>query len=268
MKVGLVLGGGGARGFAHIGVLRALVEHDVSPIAIAGSSMGAIIGAFFAAGYTPDDMEDVVASIRYRDFISLGHREKGGLIGGARIEQILGKYLPETFTDLSIPLEVTTVDVQKGKLVIVRSGNLIKALRASSALPGIFSPVHYNGGVFADGGILNNLPVDIIRNMTLEPVIAVDVAAPPDRPLEFNQSTWPLQFHRSLTMEMIMKSFDIPQKVLTDVRLSLQPPELLIRPPLDAAFGVEDFLRSQEAITLGYDAAQNALSNWATLARP
>jgi NTE family protein len=277
LEVGLVLGGGGARGLAHIGVLRALEEYNIRPVALAGCSMGAIIGAFYAAGYGPDDMVEIIKKLKYRQFFYFG--ELGGIIGGAGIEAFLSQYLPETFEDLSLPLTVTTVDVQAGRLVVLNRGELISALRASSALPGIISPVKRYERYYVDGGLLNNLPIDVIRTMTMAPVIAVDVGAPPNKHLDFEPEKTSILAHvsdlvrgkkgllddvlrRGLTIELFMKAVDIPQKVLTEMRLSLQPPEVLIRPALEPQFGIEDFGRAKEAIKLGYSAAKTSLQDW------
>jgi NTE family protein len=277
LEVGLVLGGGGARGLAHIGVLRALEEFSIKPVALAGCSMGAIISAFYAAQYSPDDMVDIIRKLKYRQFFYFG--ELGGIIGGHGIEAFLSQYLPDTFEDLSLPLTVTTVDVQDGRLVVLNTGELISALRASSALPGILSPVKRFDRYYVDGGLLNNLPIDIIRTMTMAPVIAVDVGAPPNKKLDFEPEKTSILAHvsdlvrgkkgllddvlrRGLTIELFMKAVDIPQKVLTEMRLSLQPPEILIRPALDPQFGIEDFGRAKEAIKLGYTAAKASISAW------
>lgn len=277
-EIGLVLGGGGARGLAHIGVLRALEEAGLTPVAVAGCSMGAIIGAFYAAGYSPDEMVAIIKPLKYRQFFSFG--ELGGIIGGAGIEAFLREHLPERFEDLKLPLSVTAVDVQEGRLVVLRSGELITALRASSALPGILSPVKHQGRYYVDGGLLNNLPIDVIRTMTMAPVIAVDVGAPPNKQLDFEPEKPSLLervsdivrgkkgllddlLRRGLTIELFMKAVDIPQKVLTEMRLSLHPPEVLIRPPLGADFGIEDFGRMKEALQLGYGAAKERLEAWA-----
>ncbi|MEZ4631700.1 MAG: patatin-like phospholipase family protein [Deinococcales bacterium] len=277
MKVALVLGGGGARGLAHIGALKAFEEYDIQPTAISACSMGAIVGAFYAAGWTWEKLQDLTTSLKFQQFLHFG--ELGGLLGGAGIEKILSNHLPETFEELALPLSVTAVDVQAGNLVVFRSGELIPALRASSAIPGILSPVKHKGRYLIDGGLLNNLPVDIIRSMSLEPVIAVDIAAPPNRQLKFESEgisllenlsalitgkRHPLDeiLKRSLTIELFMKAFDIPQKVLTEMRLSMQPPELLIRPELAPQFGIEDFHRYEEAIQKGYEASQKTLRSW------
>lgn len=274
MEIGLVLSGGGARGLAHIGVFKALEEHKVKPVAIAGCSMGAIIGAFHGAGFDAASMEEITDKINFLKLLDFG--EYGGLIGGKGIGELLSQHLPESFSDLSLPLSMTSVDVQTGSLVVFNSGELVPALRATSALPGLLSPVKHEGRYLVDGGLLNNLPVDIIRTMTLKPIVAVDIAAPPHRKLEF-EPTKPSMIenfyslitgkknpiadllNRGLTMELFMKSFDVPQRVLTEMRLSMQPPELLIRPELGSQFGVEDFFRADEAIEQGYQAAMKAL---------
>lgn len=277
MNVGLVLGGGGARGLAHIGALKALKENNITPIAISGCSMGAIIAAFYSSGHSINDMQDIVKHLKYAQFLHFG--ELGGIIGGQGLEKLLQAHLPESFEDLSIPISMTAVDVQAGSLVVFRSGELVPALRASSALPGLLSPVKHEGRYLVDGGLLNNLPVDIIRSMTLEKVIAVDVSAPPNRALEFEPDKTnlfqnlgaivtgkknPLEdlLSRGLTVELFMKAFDIPQRVLSELRISLQPPDLLIEPKLDRQFGIEDFDRAEEAIERGYEATSQALDTW------
>jgi len=303
MDIGLVLGGGGARGYAHIGVLQALAEHDCQPVAISGCSMGGLIGAFLAAGHQPDDMLALLNNTNFLNLLGMGAR--GGLLGSGKLEHMLRQHLPERFEDLSLPLAVTTVDVQRGELVILRSGDLVSALLASAALPGILAPIVRDGRYLIDGGLLNNLPVDVIKTMTLEPIIAVDVAAPPNRTLAFAEdkpakrfeslfsgevfstesfsesvsgafsgamqeladnlkgmfspAEW---FQRSLTIELFMKSFDVPQAVLTEMRLALQPPALLITPALDTHFGVEDFDRLDEGIDAGYQAAKASLADF------
>ncbi|MCB0078556.1 MAG: patatin-like phospholipase family protein [Anaerolineales bacterium] len=277
MEIGLVLGGGGARGSAHIGVIQALEARDLTPVAIAGCSMGAIVGAFCAAGFSAAEMQEIMSELTYQQLLSFGGM--GGLIGGRKILTLLERHLPATFEELAHPLHVTTVDVQTGELVVLRSGPLAPALRASSAIPGIFSPVEHRGHFLVDGGLLNNLPVDVIRTMTLHPIVAVDVAAPPNRRLDFGKDKPTLSqrieamvsgeeslldslFRRALTVELFMKTFDVPQRVMTEMRLAMQPPDLLIRPRLDPQFGAEDFDRQGEAIEAGYRSAIAAIDEW------
>jgi NTE family protein len=156
------------------------------------------------------------------------------------------------------------VDVQRGRLVVLNRGKLLPALRATSALPGIFAAVKHAGRVLIDGSLLNNLPVDVIRTMTLAPVVAVDTGAPADRRLVFEdeRTLWEkvktplLRGKRPLIFEMLMKSIDIPQGPITSIRLSLNPPEVLIRPPLDPDLKIEDYSRLEEAVQAGFEAAE------------
>ena len=265
MKIGLCLGGGGARGFAHIGVLRALEERGIEPSAIAGCSMGGIVGALKASGMQSDEIQSRFADLPAYSLWATGRQ--GGLIGHKGVDRELAKHLPENFEDLDLPLAVTTVDVQEGRLVVLRRGPLVPALRATSAVPGIFPPVSHEDRMLVDGGLLNNVPVDVINTLCLEPVVAVDVGAPPDRKLIFEDHRSFLEKlrqptpegQRPLTIELFMKSFDIPAAVITELLLSYPKPEVLIRPPLDPNLKLEDFDRMEEATEVGYRAAAEAL---------
>ena len=264
-KIGLVLGGGGARGIAHLGVIKALDELGFAPDAIAGCSMGAIVGALVGKGLDPDEIIAAFKGIQAHELLDFG--AMGGIIGGRGIEKKIAEIVPETFEELHFPLKVTAVDVQTGQQVIFGAGPLVPALRATSALPGILSPAVHMGRTFIDGGLLNNLPIDVVRTMTLSPVVAVDVAAPPDRRLDFDHHKGLFERlkklkrgeFRTLTVELFMKSFDIPAHTITEMRLAMNPPELLIRPELDVNFGVEDIGRAEEAYKEGYRAAMDAV---------
>jgi NTE family protein len=270
-KIGLVLGSGGARGYAHIGVLRAIEKHDFQVTAIAGCSMGGIIGALHAAGYSSQRIHEMWKSL---DPLKLIDRSAmGGLIGGRAITRHLERHLPRTFEELSIPVAVTATDVQRGKLVVLRSGELARALRATSAMAGLFAPEPHEGRILIDGGILNALPVDVIRTLTEAPVVAVDVLPPADRTIAFtdDRATWeklrqPFR-GRPLVLEMLMKAIEIPQSPLTSIRLSLNPPEVLIRPTLDPNLKLEDFRRIDEAVDAGFEAADAKLSEYVELLR-
>jgi NTE family protein len=265
--IGLVLGGGGARGVAHLGAIKALAELGYEADAIAGCSMGAVIGSMVAGGMSPGEVIEAFQSIQPHELLDFG--AMGGIIGGSRIAKKLSGYVPETFEELKTPLKVTAVDVQTGRLVVFGKGELVPALRASSSLPGILSPTVHEGRTFIDGGLLNNLPTDVIRTMTHSPVVAVDVAAPPNRRLDFERHKGLFEKlkglrrgeFRTLTIELFMKSFDIPAYTITEMRLATNPPELLIRPELDVNFGVEDIGRAEEAYDEGYRATIEAASS-------
>lgn len=272
--IALALGGGGARGLAHLGVLRALDERGYTIEAIAGCSMGGIIGGLLGSGLDARAIIDLIDSIHVRDILDFG--AMGGIIGGKGIGKVLAEHVREDFEQLDIPLKVTAVDVQRGTLVVIGSGPLVPALQATSALPGILSPVRHLDRVLIDGGLLNNLPVDVARTMSLAPVLAVDVGAPHQREIDFEQNDGVIaaikrfsqRNFRNLTVELFMKSFDIPQRFITETRLAMDPPEVLIRPCLEVDFGVEDVHRLDEAVELGYDAAQQALQDWEADQKP
>ena len=266
-EIGLVLGGGGARGFAHIGAARAIAEAGLRPAAIAGTSMGAIIGGLIAAGHDADAMLEMAEEVNLPSLLDFG--ERGGLIGGKNIEAYLASKLPERFEDLEIPLLVTAVDLQTGELVVLRKGPLVPALRASSALPGLLSPARLGDRIFVDGGVLDNVPVDAIGTATLAPVVAVDVSPPTDRPIEFGDdeswwervaSTW-RRDQRALLIEVLIKSSELTQRLNTELRLALHPPKVLVRADLPTDMGVEDFGRTEEAVEAGYRSAVAALSS-------
>ncbi len=267
MTVGLVLGGGGARGFAHIGVLRALEERKIEPVAVAGCSMGGIIGAFVARGAGSEEIYKAFRGLKTYNLLdfSMG----GGLIGGKGIAEQLENHLPKKFSDLKLPLRVTAVDVQEGREVTLWEGDLIPALRATSAVPGVFTPAEHEGRVLIDGGLLNNVPVDEMRSMTHAPVVAVDVTVPPNRKLVFEdtRSFWeklkePLQIgKRPLFVELLIKAYDIPAAVLNDIRVATYRPEYLIRPKLHPDLKLEDFKRIDEAVEAGYKEAVAVLDS-------
>jgi NTE family protein len=266
MKIGLCLGGGGARGFAHIGVLRAIEERGLEPRTIAGCSMGGIVGALFAAGLTADEIQTAFEGTPSHRLLDVGRG--GGLVGRKGIDREMRNHLPDTFEDLKIPLAVTAVDVQEGRSVVLRSGELVPALRATSAIPGIFPPVSHLDRMLVDGGMLNNVPVDVLNTLTLHPTVAVDVGAPPNRKLIFEDHRSFLEKlkrptpegQRPLTIELFMKAFDVPIAMITELVLAAHRPEVVIRPPLDPNLKQEDFDRLDEAVEVGYVAAVKALN--------
>jgi NTE family protein len=262
-EIGLALGGGGARGYAHIGALKALEERDVRPVAIAACSMGGIVGAMYGAGMSADDILDRARKFRFKDLLDIGDRE--ALNRGRKLERTLARHLAATFAELRLPLKLTACDIQQGVLVVFDRGDLRAAVRATISLPGVFPPARVEDRILLDGGLINNLPVDIIRTMTHEPVIAVDVASPADRALDFEEhgSWWESltqrAFSRPLILEIVMKAYDIPQRMLTDVRLALNPPDILVRPVIDPAIRVESFDEWRHPYDAGYEAMHLAL---------
>jgi NTE family protein len=210
-KIGLALGGGGPRGFAHIGVLEWLEEHRIPVDYIAGTSMGGIVGAMYATGMTPAEMRAQVQKIdweeafrgapgydqltfrrkedgrRYPSALEFGLRGGLQLPGGLSPAHSIGLMLDrltlpysnlDSFDELPIPFRCVATDMLSGDAVVLEKGPLCRALRATMALPGVFTPVEDNGRVLADGGLVNILPADVVRQMGADIVIAVDVGSP------------------------------------------------------------------------------------------
>ena len=211
-KIGLVLSGGGARGFAHIGVLKVLEENNVPIDYIVGTSMGSIIGGLYAIGLTPEEIERGVRGIAWdkvftdfanRDYKSFRRKQddydffnlqrvgitgdglqiRPGLIEGQQIELALDRLAHPGFhindyDKLRIPFRAIATDIASGEQFIIKGGNIARAMRASMSIPGALPPITIDNTLLVDGGIANNVPIDIVRNMGADIVIVVDVSAP------------------------------------------------------------------------------------------
>lgn len=290
-KIGLVLGGGGARGAAHIGVLKVLEREHIPVHAIAGTSMGSIVGGLYAAGYSPEEIEALIASLDWKDFFSddparaelpmrrkdedyrdliefkLGLR-KGkliaprGMLQGQKFLNLLRRMLmpywqTENFDELPIPFRAVGTDIGKGEQVVFRKGDLSLAIRASMSVPGAFAPIRVDGRLMVDGGIVNNVPVDIVQAMGVDRIIVVDVG----EPLVEEQS---LDSPLSITMQMIT----LLMKQRTDRSIAaMRPDDVLIRPDLGTMSSAA-FDRSASAIVVGEQAAQAEVDKLRALALP
>ncbi len=174
--VGLALSGGGGLGMAHIGVIDVLVEHGIPIDIITGTSAGAIVGALFCDGISPEQMEKIVSEISWSDFLVASVPELG-FFSTEGIEEKLKEHLQsENFEDLAIPLAVIATNLDDGEEIVINRGSIVKGVAASAAIPVIFKPVEYEGMILVDGGLVNNLPSDLAREMGADIVIAVNLA--------------------------------------------------------------------------------------------
>jgi NTE family protein len=174
-QTGISLGGGSLRGVAHIGVLKELLNQQIDITHIAGTSAGSVVGGLYACGMDPEEMSNVLETLSIRRHIDLGFNRKGW-IKGDRIYQTLLKLTEgKHFSDLDLPFAVVCVDLISGQLVVIDSGEVALAIRASIAIPGVFSPVEYGDKILVDGYILNNNPADIVRKMGAKNVTSVKV---------------------------------------------------------------------------------------------
>ncbi|MDY0145075.1 MAG: patatin-like phospholipase family protein [Kiritimatiellia bacterium] len=178
-RVGLALGSGGARGWAHLGVLEVLEEKGIAVDLVAGVSMGAVVGAFLAAGRIAS-LRELALSLdwnRLRQFFWEISLSRSGLTDGKRLLEETSKLLGvATFEELVVPLRTVATDLANGGEVVLTEGDLLQALRASISIPGLFSPVRLDGRLLVDGGLVNPVPVNVARDMGAQVVIAVDVS--------------------------------------------------------------------------------------------
>jgi len=177
-KVGLALSGGSVRGAAHLGVLEVLEREGIRPDFVAGVSAGSAVGAAYCAGLDLEEIKRIALGLQWR---KLGRvtRPRLGILDGRRLEQYVEEIIgPLQFDELEIPFAAVAVDIVRGELVVLKEGPVARAVRASCALPGLFTPVEMGEKMLVDGGVLNNLPVSTVRDMGADYVIAVDLLPP------------------------------------------------------------------------------------------
>lgn len=279
-KIGLVLSGGAARGLAHIGVLKALEEQGVKIDAIAGTSMGAVIGGLYASGYKIDELEKLALGIDWqqalsdappradvpfrrkqddRDFLvkqKLSFRDDGslglplGVIQGQNLALLLESMLAHAsdtrdFDKLPIPFRAVATDIASGEKVVFRKGHLPRVIRASMSIPAVFAPVELDGRLLVDGGMTDNIPLDVARDMGVDIAIVVDIGTP----LRSRQQL-------ATVVDVLNQSITLMTRRNSEEQLAtLHKNDVLIQPPL-ASFGVTDFGRAREMIDAGYRATR------------
>jgi NTE family protein len=174
-KVALALGGGAARGFAHIGVLKVLEQAGVPVDMIVGTSMGGVVGAFYCSGMSLRMMERLACHTQRNNWVDLTF-PRLGLFSGDKLEQFMIVLTRgATFKELKIPLAVVATDLNSGEKVVIQDGPVARAVRATSAIPGVFCPVEYRGRTLVDGAVVERVPVQSARELGADVVIAVDV---------------------------------------------------------------------------------------------
>ena len=223
--------------------------------------MGAIIGAFCAAGYSGDDIYKLARAMSWRDVIDFSLQY--GFFKGEKLQAYLSEHLPPTFAELKKPLAITTTDVETGEEVIITEGNLIKALRASSSYPGAFEPLQFRGRTLADGGIINNLPVEALTVLDANYTVASDTTAPRRASVLEDEGKWwerflaTVRFERRNPMaQMLLRSSDIMQSILTEMQFCLHPTDIRVRHTMPH-INIESFYAFEEIVELGERAAVN-----------
>jgi NTE family protein len=281
-KVALALGAGGARGLAQIGVLEVLCEHGFEIVTIAGASSGALVGGVYAAGRLTE-FREVLEAMTRRDILRLVDPvvRRPGLIGGVRMVEAMREVVGDPSIE-SLPVEFTAVavDLERQREVWLRSGSLWDALRASFAVPGLFTPHVVHGRELVDGGLLAPLPIAATRLSDAHRLIAVDMHGwprrPPGVPAGSPQPGDAVERGRRLArwldrrlgndpremgfIETMSRALDTMQAQIARVHLALDPPELVIRIPRDACQFYE-FWRARELIALGRAETEKALAD-------
>jgi NTE family protein len=251
-KVGLALGAGGARGYAHIGVIEVLERHGIPIHCIAGSSIGALVGALYASGIDIKRVGGLACSLKRKHWLDLTV-PKSGFVQGNKIQQII-KILTQNknLEDLEIPLTIVATDIERGEPVHFREGPVHEAVRASISIPGVFVPKWWNGRLLADGAIIDRVPVGVCRDMGADFVIAVDVGIhdqfPPVRSI----------------FDVITQAIDIMEREL--VKYRLVEADYVIRPDLGQIRSTA-FTQAAVCIEAGRQAAEACIGELKRLYR-
>ncbi len=275
MDVTVALGGGGARGFAHIGVLRVLEREGFRVRAIAGTSMGGVIAAVYAAGYSPDEIEERSSRASLPELIRA--RPLGpGLIGVRKIEAFLRQHLAEReFDDMRIPLALTAVNLADGTEVVLTRGRVLSAVMATTALPGIFPPYALGEHRLLDGGVIDPVPVGPARALHAAPVVAVALSPAPENWAETRSPAalgLPLlglvsRLRPAEVLTIVLRAVEITARSMTELRLQIEQPDVVIRPSV-SHIGLLEGVSVAEVAALGEAAAVAALPSLRALFTP
>lgn len=291
-RIGLALGSGSARGWAHVGVIRALEEAGIRPDLVCGTSIGALVGAAYAAGEL-DRFEQWLLALRMTDVLTfMDVHLNGGLIKGERLMEFFRRnFMDRPVEELGMPFGVVATDLHTGAEVWLRQGSTIDAVRASIALPALFTPVLWDGQLLVDGGLVNPVPVSLARAMGADVVIAVDLntdllgrhlkeppmKAKPKVEAEAEPtgevSEWMRKLQKNLSvlmpereenprlpsmLDVVASSINIMQVRISRSRMAGEPPDAIVTPKL-ARLGLLDFHKAREAMEEGRRAVSAAL---------
>jgi NTE family protein len=269
MDIGLALGGGGARGIAHIGVLRILEKEKIRIGAIAGTSIGGLIGAVYLSGWSADEMVEKFSKVEQPKLYGHLRNEEPSLLGLAGGTRVLNELLGDrTFADLKVPFAVTAVDLETGQVLVINKGRLIDAVLATIAVPGILPARRWGDRLLVDGGVGNPVPVDVVRDLRPGMPVAAVVLTQPTQPSinvpvpEIPGAAPVLGYLSKLrftqAFNVFIKAVDVGGKLLAETRLELDKPDLILRPEL-GDIGLFDRVNISELVELGEDAVLDSL---------
>ncbi|MBI4465982.1 MAG: patatin-like phospholipase family protein [Acidobacteria bacterium] len=252
-RVGLALGGGFARGLAHIGVLKVLEENGVQVSCLAGTSIGSIIGGAYASGVPLEEIAAVARRVRWKDFGNWT-LSRMGLASNQRLEALVRRVFRATrFEDLKMPMAVVATDLLAGRPVVFTTGELGLAIRASCAYPGLFLPIAYDGSLLVDGGLVSEVPAAVAKKLGADIVIGVALQ---------NLS---LSEEPKSVVDVLGRSFSIAQQAAEPIWR--QHADLVVEPTV-SQFNWDDFGRADELMAAGADAMRAALPRLRGLLQP
>lgn len=244
-RVGLVLGGGAVRGAAHIGALRALGEIGFVPDLVCGTSIGALVGAAYSAGVSMEAVSDITSDLRWKDLTRLSLRRGLAVFDTTPLRKLVERVVGDiTFEDLDVEFAAVACDVVSGKRVVLTGGSVLDAVMASSALPGLFMPYEAGDALLVDGGVVDNVPVDVARSLGADYVVAIDVMPPNNvdrRPEDLR--------------DMLLRSFEIAQQTMR--QSGKHTADCYIAPAV-AGFSMADFSVVDELERRGYEAVMES----------
>ena len=245
-RIGLVLGGGAARGFAHIGVIQVLEEAGIRPALVVGTSAGSVVAAFYASGKNGAQLQQVAETMEEATFAdwTLPLFSRGLLRGEALARYVSTQVNGRLIENMPLPLGIVATDLNSGQGVLFQRGDIATAVRASSAVPALFQPVKVAGREYVDGGLVSPVPVRYARQMGAELIIAVDISDPP----EGNAA--------SDTLQVLLQTFSIMGKSINN--FELRDAEIVVRPTLTGVAS-SDFGARRRSIEAGRAAMRSAL---------
>lgn len=256
-KVALALAGGGARGLAHIGAIEELESRGFEVSAVAGTSMGALVGGMYAAGHLDEFTEWMLTLDRYKVFSLVDFTfSSEGLVKGNRIMRVMQEMVPDMqIEQMAVPFAAVAADLLTGREVVLNSGGLYDAIRASISIPSVFRPVHRDGMVLVDGGTVNPLPLNRVRREEGDLLVAVNVSgafcADP-----ISRENASLSYYK-----LLVASSQIMQQHITQLMCDRYKPDILVELPADC-FGMFEFYRAREIIEAGRAATRAVLDGY------
>jgi NTE family protein len=250
LKIGIALSGGGIRGVAHLGVLKALNEAGIHPDYVSGSSAGAIAGTLYCYGYTPDEIFELIVKTKFFKFLRPAISWKG-ILTMEVIEPLYGQYIQtNNFAELKVPLFIAATNLSKGHVEYFSEGEIIRPLMASSCIPGVFDPITMHNELYVDGGVLNNMPIDPLEERC-DVIIGVNCNHLPE---VHDVPNMRKMIERSVILAMNCNVYNRKSRC-----------DYFIEPPGLAHFGVFDVKRAKEIFDAGYQETLRYLGQHHTL---